>query len=470
VVTDAKLLAQDGGPIIMLQIENEYGNMEHFYPKNGAKYVQWAAEYALSKNLSIPWMMCQQGEGVGTAPPKEIINTCNGYYCDNWIESHAAEFPTQPHMWTENWPGWFQKWGEAVPHRPTVDVTFAVARWYAKGGTFMNYYMAFGGTSFGRDVGGPLIVTSYDYDVQINEYGLPAEPKFTLTQRLHRALHDAAPVLLAHSNIPQAVPLTDSCESHAYDQHPELGCVTFLSNWGATSECMFDNISGSSFSVPAWSVSIVSGTCSSLPTLVLNTKRDAESVKTTVQTPVDIEGLQVSHFQELLAEPVPSSSECGSAAIHSAEILDQLVLTNDVTDYLWTSSAVERDEAGSAVLSFSISTDGGPVLYVFVNGQFVSTSIDNENTVSTMLSRLKEVNVTGELTKTVESMKFVVDLVQGENRVDILFASMGLKNYGPVSLDNHDIKQFAFIILMMIAGVSLNSTWKKSELVWYQTF
>jgi hypothetical protein len=141
-----------------------------------------------------------------------------------------------------------------------------------------------------------------------------------------------------------------------------------------------------------------------------------------------------------------------------------------VTDYLWTSSAVERDEAGSAVLSFSISTDGGPVLYVFVNGQFVSTSIDNENTVSTMLSRLKEENVTGELSKTVEPMKFVVDLVQGENRVDILFASMGLKNYGPVSLDNHDIKQFAFIILMMIAGVSLNSTWKKSELVWYQTF
>ena len=49
--------------------------------------------------------MCQQGEGVGTAPPKEIVNACNGYYCDNWIEKHARDFPDQPHMFTENWPG-----------------------------------------------------------------------------------------------------------------------------------------------------------------------------------------------------------------------------------------------------------------------------------------------------------------------------------------------------------------------------
>ncbi len=68
----------------MLQIENEFGNMQDAYGQDGADYVQWNAEYALSKNLSVPWMMCQQGEGVGTAPPKEVINTCNGFYCDNW--------------------------------------------------------------------------------------------------------------------------------------------------------------------------------------------------------------------------------------------------------------------------------------------------------------------------------------------------------------------------------------------------
>ncbi len=89
VVQSSNLLASEGGPIIMLQIENEYGNMEDYYP-DGAEYVQWSANYADEKNLTIPWMMCQQGEGTGSAPPAHIINTCNGYYCDNWIAKHAT--------------------------------------------------------------------------------------------------------------------------------------------------------------------------------------------------------------------------------------------------------------------------------------------------------------------------------------------------------------------------------------------
>lgn len=96
VVDDAKLLAKDGGPIIMAQIENEYGNWEASYGEKGAEYVQWSAEFAESLELEVPWVMCQQGEGNGTAPPANVINTCNGYYCDNWISRHAQDFPNQP--------------------------------------------------------------------------------------------------------------------------------------------------------------------------------------------------------------------------------------------------------------------------------------------------------------------------------------------------------------------------------------
>lgn len=85
VVTNAKLFAKDGGPIIMVQIENEYGNIESAYGQEGANYIAEVSNYALNKHLDVPWIMCQQGEGVGTAPPAEIINTCNGHYCDNWI-------------------------------------------------------------------------------------------------------------------------------------------------------------------------------------------------------------------------------------------------------------------------------------------------------------------------------------------------------------------------------------------------
>ena len=61
-VASAGLLASDGGPVIMVQIENEYGNMQHYYPAEGADYVLWNSQYALSKNLSIPWMMCQASD------------------------------------------------------------------------------------------------------------------------------------------------------------------------------------------------------------------------------------------------------------------------------------------------------------------------------------------------------------------------------------------------------------------------
>ena len=55
------------GPIVLLQIENEYGNIQHNYPGlTGMDYVNEIANYAASKKDLVPWIMCQQGEGVGT--------------------------------------------------------------------------------------------------------------------------------------------------------------------------------------------------------------------------------------------------------------------------------------------------------------------------------------------------------------------------------------------------------------------
>lgn len=67
-----------------------------------------------------------------------------------------------------DWPGWFQTWGTPRPTRPVEDIAYAVARWYAVGGTLQNYYMWHGGTTFGRWVGGPWIITSYDYNVALD--------------------------------------------------------------------------------------------------------------------------------------------------------------------------------------------------------------------------------------------------------------------------------------------------------------
>lgn len=437
VVQNAKLFADDGGPIIMAQMENEYGNIEVVYGREGAEYVNQVADYALSKQdvTSIPWIMCQQGEGVGTAPPETIINTCNGHYCDNWIERHAKEFPNQPHMWTENWPGWFQKWSEPVPHRPASDVSFSVARWIAKGGSYMTYYMAYGGTNFGRSVGGPLIITSYDYDVQINEYGLRAEPKYSHLQRLHRVLQEASSVLLSTAP-PQGIPLegSNSCESHTYtnpDQSSSLSTVTFLSNWGEDNACEFpvETSEGDSLAVPPWSVSIVFGAHTDGHTNGGMRYEQQYNSKTSVVTDAapsnKLTGIAIEDTvftpQQTFAETIPSSSV---PVVPAHNPLEQLSVTKDTTDYLWYSAKVSRTRAGAATLRFTDGGAGGGLYHVFVNGNFSTTSsIYRKDAIDPFASL--------ETTK-----KLRIDLPVGESTVDILSVSMGLNNYGAHMEDN----------------------------------
>ncbi|KAL8230199.1 hypothetical protein R6Q59_000024 [Mikania micrantha] len=133
------LFASQGGPIILAQVENEYGNVEWAYGVGGELYVKWAAETALNLNTSVPWVMCSQSDA-----PDPIINTCNGFYCD----SFNPNSPSKPKIWTEDYTGWFLSFGYPVPYRPVEDLAFAVARFFEKGGTFHNYYMVHSNDSF----------------------------------------------------------------------------------------------------------------------------------------------------------------------------------------------------------------------------------------------------------------------------------------------------------------------------------
>ncbi|KAJ4917485.1 beta-galactosidase 15 [Raphanus sativus] len=156
-----KLFASQGGPIILAQIENEYGNVMGPYGEAGKTYIKWSANMAQALDVGVPWIMCQQNDA-----PQPMLNTCNGFYCDNFKPNN----PNTPKMWTENWTGWFKQWGGKNPHRTTEDVAYSVAKFFQRGGTFNNYYMYHGGTNFDRTAGGPYITTSYDYDAPLDEY------------------------------------------------------------------------------------------------------------------------------------------------------------------------------------------------------------------------------------------------------------------------------------------------------------
>uniref|UniRef100_M4CGN7 beta-galactosidase n=1 Tax=Brassica campestris TaxID=3711 RepID=M4CGN7_BRACM len=185
-VKKENVFASQGGPIILAQIENEYGNVMGPYGESGKSYIKWCANMAQSLNVGVPWIMCQQNDA-----PQPMLNTCNGFYCDDFVPNN----PNTPKMWTENWTGWFKQWGGKNSHRTTEDVAFSVARFFQRGGTFNNYYMYHGGTNADRTAGGPYITTSYDYDAPLDEYGNLNQPKYGHLKQLHDVLHSMEKIL-----------------------------------------------------------------------------------------------------------------------------------------------------------------------------------------------------------------------------------------------------------------------------------
>ncbi|KAM7486073.1 hypothetical protein LguiA_002082 [Lonicera macranthoides] len=261
---DEMLLSWQGGPIIMFQIENEYGNIESSYGQKGKDYVKWAAEMAVGLGAGVPWVMCKQVDA-----PEYIIDACNGYYCDGFRPNSNKK----PVLWTENWDGWYDElymytsWGARLPHRPVEDIAFAVARFFQRGGSFQNYYMYFGGTNFGRTSGGPNYITSYDYDAPLDEYGLLSQPKWGHLKDLHAAIKLCEASLVAVDS-PQYVKLGPMQEAHLYrgnvqSRSPtstlsgnESRCSAFLANIDEHKAATVKFL-GQVYTLPPWSVSIL---------------------------------------------------------------------------------------------------------------------------------------------------------------------------------------------------------------------
>ncbi|WVZ20365.1 hypothetical protein V8G54_007687 [Vigna mungo] len=60
VMKSANLYASQGGPIILSQIENEYGNVQGAFHEKGLSYIRWAAQMAVGLQTGVPWVMCKQ--------------------------------------------------------------------------------------------------------------------------------------------------------------------------------------------------------------------------------------------------------------------------------------------------------------------------------------------------------------------------------------------------------------------------
>ncbi|HTS29241.1 MAG TPA: beta-galactosidase family protein [Bryobacteraceae bacterium] len=186
----APLMVTHGGPILMVQVENEYGSFgsDHAYMeairnmirKAGFDGQLYTADGSSDRQLS-----------GGTLPDLPVaINFGNS-------ENPSQEFarldrfrPKGPRMCGEFWAGWFDTWGESHATTP-VERAAAALDWMLSRGISVSVYMIHGGTSFGFHAGADFRkaympdTTSYDYDSPLDEAGRPT-PKFQALREVIR--------------------------------------------------------------------------------------------------------------------------------------------------------------------------------------------------------------------------------------------------------------------------------------------
>ncbi|PIN14033.1 Beta-galactosidase [Handroanthus impetiginosus] len=386
-----KLFQSQGGPIILSQIENEYGFESKKFGAAGHAYMTWAAKMAVDLGTGVPWVMCKEDDA-----PDPVINTCNGFYCDYF----SPNKPYKPTIWTEAWTGWFEEFGGPIHHRPAEDLAFAVARFLQKGGSFVNYYMYHGGTNFGRTAGGPFVTTSYDYDAPIDEYGLLRQPKYDHLKEFHKAIKLCEHALVTAD--PKVTALGNYEQAHVFSSNGH--CAAFLSNYhrDASARVTFNHMH---YDLPPWSISILPD-CKNV---AFNTGTVKSKPNWPQMSPTNVRMLSWETFNEDI------SANDVDAKITVVGLLEQLNVTRDASDYLWYMTSVEISPTESflhggrhPILSVN---SAGHVLHVFINGQFSGSAFGtHENTKFTFTK--------------------AVNLHAGLNSIALLSVAVGLPNDG----------------------------------------
>lgn len=168
------LQIDNGGPVIMMQIENEYGSYA-----NDKKYLHWLRDLIRELGITVP--LC-----TSDGPTHDMLHggTIDGVLATANFGSRVEEAfdylskfrPDSPLMCMEFWIGWFDAWGNEK--HMTGDLEMAVReldKMLELGN--VNFYMFEGGTNFGFMNGANYYdhltpdVTSYDYDAILTEDG-----------------------------------------------------------------------------------------------------------------------------------------------------------------------------------------------------------------------------------------------------------------------------------------------------------
>jgi beta-galactosidase len=170
----------DGGPVILVQIENEYGAYG-----DDKDYLRALVRMTRDAGITVPLTTIDQptDEMLERGGLPELHKTGSfGSRVAERLTTLRRHQPGGPMMCAEFWDGWFDHWG-AHHHTTGVEESAAQLDALLASGASVNLYMFHGGTNFGFTNGAndkgvyQPTTTSYDYDAPLTESGDPG-PKF----------------------------------------------------------------------------------------------------------------------------------------------------------------------------------------------------------------------------------------------------------------------------------------------------
>jgi beta-galactosidase len=181
------LLYTNGGPILMMQVENEYGSYG-----NDKTYLETLRKIWVKNGIDVPFYTADGATAymleAGNIDGAAIGLDSGGSEAD--FDQAKKRNPNVPAFSSETYPGWLTHWGEKWARPDTADLLKEVKFLLDTKRSF-NLYVIHGGTNFGFTAGANSFsatqfqpdITSYDYDAPINEQGR-ATPKYFALRKL----------------------------------------------------------------------------------------------------------------------------------------------------------------------------------------------------------------------------------------------------------------------------------------------
>jgi beta-galactosidase len=181
----APLQAGRGGPIIAVQVENEYGSFD-----KDKRYLKHIYDLITASGFDDSLLYTADGPEQlpnGTLPGVPAVVNFGPGEAQHAFETLAAFRPRQPLMAGEYWAGWFDEWGGKHQVTDTA-VQMRDLKWMLAQGYSVNLYMFHGGTTFGFMNGANYHkayepqTTSYDYDAALDESGRSTKKYFAFRE------------------------------------------------------------------------------------------------------------------------------------------------------------------------------------------------------------------------------------------------------------------------------------------------